>query len=103
MLKLPPPNNWLLCREAYQLAKYHWLKDQRKLKEALGIFHDWQLERALITLPCIYGVHKKAADKYKQSSNDFAEASQHYELACLIHREAMKMHDDNIPTIVKSK
>lgn len=103
MLKLPPLNDWLLCREAYQLAKFLLLKDQRELKEALGIVHDWQLERALITLPCIYGVHKKAADKYKQSSNDFGEASQHYEKACIIHRESMKKHDCNIPTIAKSK
>lgn len=103
MLKLPPLNDWLLCREAYQLAKFLWLKDQRELKEALGIVHDWQLERALITLPCIYGVHKKAADKFKQSSNDFDEASQHYEKACIIHRESMKKYDCNIPTIAKSK
>jgi hypothetical protein len=103
MLNLPPPNNWLLCREAYQLSKYLLLKDQRELKEALGIFHDWQLERALITLPCIYGVHKKAADKYKQSSNEFDEVSRHYEKACEIHREAMKKYDDNRPTITKSK
>ena len=46
MLKLPPLNDWLMCREAYQLAKFHLLKDQRELKEALGVFHDWQLERA---------------------------------------------------------
>ena len=103
MLKLPSPNNWLLCREAYQLAKFHLLKDQRELKEALGIVHDWQLERALLTLPCIYGVHKKAADKYRQASNYFDAVSQHYEKACEIHRASMKKHDDNIPTLVKSK
>ena len=103
MLKLPPLNDWLLCREAYQLAKFHLLKDQRALKEALGIVHDWQLERALITYACLHGYHKKAADKFKQSSNEFDEVSQHYEKACEIHRESMKKHDCNTPTIVKSK
>ena len=67
--------------------KHHLLKDQRELKEALGKVHDWQLERSLITLPCIYGVHKKAADKYKQSSNDFDEVSRHYEKAVTFRKD----------------
>ena len=103
MVKLPSPTDWLSCREAYQLAKYHLRKDEHALKTALDIWNDWEIERALLTYACVNGFHKKVADEYKQSSREFDEASQNYELACQIQTEAKKLKDTNIPTTTKSK
>jgi hypothetical protein len=103
MVKLPSPTNWLSCREAYQLAKYHLRKDELALKTALDIWSGWEIERALLTHACIKGFHKKIADDYKLSSLEFDEASKNFELACQIQAEAKKLKDTNIPTTTKAK
>lgn len=103
MVKLPPLNNWLACREEYQLAKHHLRNAERDIKAAMGLKHDYQIEIALLTRDCMGGEYSKLAQNFKVSSREFDEASQHYGKACEIHRESMKKYDCNIPTIAKSK
>jgi hypothetical protein len=103
MLILPSPNNWLRCREEFQLAKNHFRKTERALKIALDVRHDFEVERALSTVPCTRGIHSKLAFEYKLASKEFDKLSDLYEQACQIQRENLKKSDDNIPTIAKSK
>jgi hypothetical protein len=102
-MKLPPPTNFLLCREAHQIAKYRLRNAERELKVALNVVHDHELERKLLLPSCLYGQFAPLASQYKVASMQYDRAVEVYEMACNLQRQLLKKTDDNIPAPEKSK
>lgn len=82
-VKLPSPDNFLMCREARQMAHYRLMRAEQELMAALNVTKPADLDMAMLRDG---GKNAALISRYNTLSREMADADNLFDAACDIQR-----------------
>lgn len=86
-VKLPSPDNFLMAREARQVAHFRLMRIEQQLKEAFSVRTDAELELAMMR---DNGKHASLISQFNTLHQEFSAADDNFDAACHIQRSRIQ-------------
>jgi hypothetical protein len=86
-VRLPSPDNFLMAREARQVAHYRLMRIEQQLKEAFSVKTDAELEYAMMR---DNGKHAGLISQFNALHQEFSAADDNFDAACYIQRSRIQ-------------
>lgn len=82
-VKLPSPDNFLMCREARQITHFRLMRTEQTLMTALGVANAADLDLAILRDD---GSNAALISKYNSLNREMADVDNLFDAACDIQR-----------------